>query len=131
MDTPTSAEGAIKSNANQSHACGALYYEMVSFDETLAQPRAPRSLGDLPLIVLSQGVEPSAVEELGVSLESARAQRAAWDKLQEELARLSTRGERRVAKQSGHLIQIEQPEIVIEAIRDMVVAQRQVAAPSG
>ena len=131
VDIPPSAEGAIKSNANQSHACGALYYEMVSFDETLAQPRAPRSIGDLPLIVLSQGVEPSAVEELGVSLESARAQRAAWDKLQEELARLSTRGERRVAKQSGHLIQIEQPEIVIEAIRDMVVAQRQVAAPSG
>jgi hypothetical protein len=44
--------------------------------------------------------------------------------LQEELAGLSTRGERRVAEQSGHLIQIEQPEIVIEAIRDMVEAQR-------
>ena len=130
VDIPPSAEGAIKSNANQSHSCAALYYEIVSFEETLGQPRAPRSLGDLPLIVLSQGVEPYAVEELGVSLEEARRQRAAWDELQEELAGLSTRGERRVAKQSGHLIQIEQPEIVIEAIRDMVVAQRSVDVPN-
>jgi pimeloyl-ACP methyl ester carboxylesterase len=125
VDIPPAVEGPIKANANQSHACSALYYEMVSFQQALAQPRPPRSLGDLPLIVLSQGIEPYGAEELGVSLAEARAQRAAWDELQEELAGLSSVGERRIAEKSGHLIQIQQPEIVIEAIRDMVRAQRE------
>jgi pimeloyl-ACP methyl ester carboxylesterase len=48
---------------------------------------------------------------------------AAWDRIwrgfQEDLAERSTPGELRVAEESGHFIQWDQPELVIQAIRDL------------
>ena len=41
----------------------------------------------------------------------------AWEQMQEELSHLSTRGKRVVAKNSGHYIQLDRPELVIDAIR--------------
>jgi pimeloyl-ACP methyl ester carboxylesterase len=40
--------------------------------------------------------------------------------MQEELARLSTRGTQTIAKNSGHYIQLDRPDVVIDAIRKMV-----------
>ena len=117
---PHEAVGVMKANMNRSHACRAIGLEIESFHSALADPREPRSLGDLPLLVLSQGKPPVALDELGLSLENARARRAVWDGLQMELAALSSRGERRVALDSGHVIQIDQPALVIEAVGDMV-----------
>ena len=119
-DTTHEAAAAMRANVNRSHACRAIQLEILSFRAALAEPREPRSLGDLPLLVLSQGKPPEAMEELGLSLEQARARRATWDDLQIELAALSTRGERRVALASGHVIQMEQPAMVIEAVGQMV-----------
>ena len=117
---PPRAAAAMRANANRSHACRAIQLEILSFRSALAEPRAPRPLGNLPLLVLSQGKPPEAMEELGLSLEDARARRATWDELQIELAALSTRGERRLALESGHVIQMEQPAIVIDAVSEMV-----------
>ena len=119
-EMPHEAASAMKANMNRSHGCRAIGLEIESFHSALADPREPRSLGDLPLLVLSQGKPPVAMEELGLSLENARARRAAWDGLQMELAALSSRGERRVAVDSGHVIQMDQPALVIEAVGDMV-----------
>jgi pimeloyl-ACP methyl ester carboxylesterase len=58
------------------------------------------TLGDLPLIVL---------ESTGGD-----------DTLQTDLARLSTRGERIVAKHSGHNIHVEDPDLVVRSIRQVV-----------
>ena len=48
---------------------------------------------------------------------------AAWDRnrreLQEDLAKRSTHGEFRIADQSAYFIQLDQPELVIQAIRDV------------
>ena len=119
-DMPREVAGAMKANANRSHGCRAIALEIESFRSALADSKEPRSLGDLPLLVLSQGKPPEAMEDLGLSLDDARARRAEWDALQIELAALSSRGERRVALESGHVIQMEQPSMVIEAVRDMV-----------
>ena len=116
--------GPIKANANRSHNCQALYHEMLSFRSGLDSPFPPRSLGDLPLIVLSQGREPRAVPELGLSVEAARERRAVWDALQQELAALSTQSERRIAEKSGHLIHLEQPALVIESVTELVTRIR-------
>lgn len=43
-----------------------------------------------------------------------------WRELQQDLARRSLKGQFRVADQSGHFIQIDQPELVVQAIRDLV-----------
>jgi len=110
----------IRANVYQSHACGAMLDESRSFHGEVFDADPPCSLGDLPLVVLSQGNEPEGIEAFGLSDEMAREQRAIWDVLQEELTALSTRGQRRVATESGHVIQLEQPQLVIDAIIGMV-----------
>jgi pimeloyl-ACP methyl ester carboxylesterase len=47
-----------------------------------------------------------------------------WQQLQRELARLVPGGRLVVATESGHDIQHEQPELVLDAIRDVVLAVR-------
>jgi pimeloyl-ACP methyl ester carboxylesterase len=79
-----------------------------------------RSLGDLPLIVLSRTTSdfPAGPRTLDDTLEVERMG------LQRDLAALSSRGVVRVAKQSGHNIHIEDPAFVIAAINDVVHAAR-------
>jgi hypothetical protein len=45
---------------------------------------------------------------------------ALWQELQTELAALSTRGTQRVAEGGGHYVQNDRPELVINAIADVV-----------
>ena len=75
---------------------------------------AHRSLGDMPLIVLTAG-------RLAVSrTESAtEAQQTAWSQMHDEIAALSSRGRRRTID-CGHNIQLEQPRAVTVAIEEVV-----------
>jgi hypothetical protein len=50
--------------------------------------------------------------------------------MQEELAHLSTRGTQTVAKNSAHYIQIDRPDVVIDAVRNVVEQARQAPSPS-
>jgi pimeloyl-ACP methyl ester carboxylesterase len=82
---------------------------------------------NLPLIVLGRGMPAPRRARDGSSSATNRMseqQFAAWDgiwkELQQDLANRSTQGEFRLAGKSGHFIQRDQPELVIEAIRDMV-----------
>ena len=73
---------------------------------------------ELPLIVLGHGKPYPRTAQM------TEDQFAAWDRiwtvLQEDLARRSTHGEFRPAAQSGHFIQRDQPDLVIQAIRDLL-----------
>jgi pimeloyl-ACP methyl ester carboxylesterase len=82
---------------------------------------ASTSLGDLPLIVLSHG-QPMAMP--GLSDEVNQANEQVWQELQAELAGLSSRGRLVVAENSGHYLQLEQPQLVIDAIAEVVTAAR-------
>lgn len=93
--------------------------ETESLEKNLTEVRAANvtSLGNIPLIVLSRGVwDPLP----GVS--EAENQRAwqAWQAMQSELAELSTNSKQVIAEQSGHFIQLQQPQLVIDAIRELV-----------
>jgi len=112
---------ALLANMNQSHTCSSMYWEMESFAGEVRDKTSPASLGDIPLVVLSQGEEPKANENYGITLEQAIAQRDAWNILQQELSDLSSNGRRFIAKKSGHIIQLNQPEIVIEKVGELVV----------
>jgi pimeloyl-ACP methyl ester carboxylesterase len=103
--------------------------ELKSFPESAAQAAATGTLGDMPLAVLSHDPDkPSA--ELPPDL--AKPTNDAWEKMQEELAHLSTRGTQMIAKNSGHYVQIDRPEIVIDAVHNVVEQARaaQSAAPA-
>jgi pimeloyl-ACP methyl ester carboxylesterase len=82
---------------------------------------------NLPLIVLGRGMPSPRKARDGSDSSTNRMteeQFAAWDRtwrgFQEDLAKRSTHGEFRPAEKSGHFIQRDQPQLVIEAIRDIV-----------
>jgi pimeloyl-ACP methyl ester carboxylesterase len=102
--------------------------EMKAFSESAAQTAATGSLGDIPLAVLSH--DPGkASSELPPDL--AKSTNEVWEKMQEELSHLSTRGTQTIAKNSAHYIQIDRPDVVIDAIRNVVGQVRQIAAAAG
>lgn len=72
------------------------------------------SLGNLPLVVVSRG-RAQAPADLPPVLVTQREQ--TWQQMQCELALLSSRSVHLIAEHSGHLINEEQPDMVIEAIR--------------
>jgi pimeloyl-ACP methyl ester carboxylesterase len=99
--------------------------ELQGLDETHAQLRAANitSLGDIPLIVLRHGQE----QPMMVSPEVTAALEETFERLQHEMAGLSSNGRLVVAEQSGHAIHLDQPELVIIAIKEVVMAARKPA----
>lgn len=81
---------------------------------------SPHPLGTIPVIVLSAGKDD--FEDAPEA--SAEAQRAEFDRGQHALARLSTNSRRIIATASGHRIHLEEPDLVIEAIRQVLEASR-------
>jgi pimeloyl-ACP methyl ester carboxylesterase len=77
-----------------------------------AQAGAVTSLGDLPLVVLSGDHHASNYAD--------------W---QRDLPQLSSRGRQLVASGCGHWIHLERPELVIQAIREVVGAARSDSEP--
>jgi pimeloyl-ACP methyl ester carboxylesterase len=83
----------------------------------VALRRAP--LRPMPLVVLAHGrPEPSPPGWPGEEVERL------WQQLQRELAQLVPGGRLVVATESGHNIQDDQPELVLDAIGDVVQAVR-------
>ena len=80
------------------------------------QGRAVTSLGDLPMVVLA--AEESLLRmpqtELGMHMSKV------WHELQRDLSRLSSNSKFIVIEDSGHFIQIDKPQAVIDAIREVV-----------
>jgi pimeloyl-ACP methyl ester carboxylesterase len=91
--------------------------ELKSISESAAQAAATGTLGDLPLAVLT--ADPDQPQpDLPEDLEKPTS--AAWQQMQRELAQLSTRSTHVIAKNSGHYIQLDRPDLVIEAVRNVV-----------
>src|SRR5215475_9428199 len=90
--------------------------------EELAGLRAERAksqhpLGDMPLIVLTRGKS----EEEGPD---GKAFEAEHRRDHEAMAAMSRNGKLIVAEHSGHHVQIDEPELVIKAIRDTLAGTR-------
>jgi pimeloyl-ACP methyl ester carboxylesterase len=64
---------------------------------------APGPFGDLPLVTISSTDPPERTRQR-----------------QEALVRLSTRGSHVVASNSGHWIPLDQPDVVVDAIKDVL-----------
>jgi pimeloyl-ACP methyl ester carboxylesterase len=93
-----------------------------SENEELAGLRAGRAktrylLGDLPLVVLARGrAEESGADSTALEADHRSGMAA--------VAAMSRRGRLIIAPRSGHHIQLEQPELVIDAISDVLKAAR-------
>jgi pimeloyl-ACP methyl ester carboxylesterase len=97
--------------------------EMAVANDHFAAVRAAHitSLGDIPLIVLSHGKE---LPMPGLPPEAIHEFDQTFQQMHVELTALSSKGKRIIAEQSGHYIQFDQPELVIESIREVVEAVR-------
>ena len=95
--------------------------EIKAFPESASETAATGSLDDLPLAVLSRDPDKPSSE---LPPEIAKPTNEAWQRMQVELSHLSTRGTQTVAKNSAHYIQIDRPDVVIDAIRNIVEQAR-------
>ena len=91
--------------------------------ESIAEVRALHitSFGDLPLSVLSAGLD------FQIPFLSEAENQQYWEEaraMQSELAALSAMSKQTIAEHSGHEIQFDQPDLVINAILEMVDALR-------
>jgi pimeloyl-ACP methyl ester carboxylesterase len=88
----------------------------------IRQAAAAQPLPAVPLAVLAKG-QPFGLSEdqLGFPPEALEL---AWRAAQERLATLVPRARYTVAAESGHYIQLQQPALVIEAVRQVVVGVR-------
>lgn len=87
--------------------------------------RHDHDLGDLPLVVISRG---QAQAPIGWSPELQTQREQVWRQMQRELAALSSRSVHLIAERSGHLVHKEQPDIIVEGIRQAVSLVRNLDA---
>jgi pimeloyl-ACP methyl ester carboxylesterase len=110
---PPTVQPAAEAQFYQTRHCQTLYNETAAQEESLAQVRAARHpLGNLPLVVLTRGIpdlDPQGERD--------------WQALQRDLAGLSTNSEHIIATHIGHNIQLEQPELVIAAIKQVLTGK--------
>ena len=86
----------------------------MDFVRSREQLRAIHFLGDLPVVVLASGV---FLRETPTRPEAGSRLHEMWQDLQRDLANLSSNGIYRVIESSGHFIQRDRPEAVVDAIR--------------
>jgi pimeloyl-ACP methyl ester carboxylesterase len=83
--------------------------EGTGMPQSFMQASAVTTFGDLPLIVLSRGLDPDRD----------------WQAMQTDLLHLSSHSQQVFADKSGHNIQLDQPEAAVAAIVQMVAQLRQ------
>ena len=99
--------------------------EGVDLDQVLAQVKAAHWRTNIPLYVLARGrVDPYPPDW---SAERIAKREQAWREMQEDHARRSSNGKLIVAEKSGHDIQEEQPELVTDAVRQVITVVRDTA----
>ena len=110
----------------QSKNFNAIVGELESFDESAKQVRAAGILDNKPLVVLTAGknIDDSQKRE-GTSKKDFEDFRTLWvNDLQMREAHLSTRGNRIIVPDSGHMIPYERPDTIVSAVRDVCAAVR-------
>jgi len=93
--------------------------EAIDFNRSVAQVRAVNWHSNIPLIVLTRGsatLNPNdyAIPSLAPKFEQIRVE------LQKELVGRSFRGKQVIAEKSGHNIHRDQPDLVINVIREVI-----------
>ncbi len=97
------AKAYLRATYNLSHALDTVARESDAFNHDIDSDELPAPLGNLPLIVVAAG-DPH---------------RTAMMPLQKELAALSTQGKLIVAEDSDHNIHADQPQLIVDAVKDL------------
>ncbi|MBE9156914.1 alpha/beta hydrolase [Nodosilinea sp. LEGE 06152] len=125
FDSLPMAAGIFQKLPSSTRSLAKAFYSQTQFAKTFAQEsaavsvsmnqmeqkRQTKSFPDIPLVVLSAGkLDFDITQEVREKLQALHA----------DLANESPQGVHIVAKESGHIIQLDKPEFVIDAIRQVV-----------
>jgi pimeloyl-ACP methyl ester carboxylesterase len=97
-------------------------YERVDFDKALDEVAANRSIQPMPLVVLTADKPYPAPTQPGLPADLSDVTREAQDVSQRQVAMLVPGAEHITETHSGHDIMLENPELVSDAILDVVEA---------
>jgi pimeloyl-ACP methyl ester carboxylesterase len=97
------------------------YAQWAAFPESATEVRNLGPLGDLPLVVISRDPKRKP-DNPNDPLFSKKEQR--WQNMQRRLAEFSTNSTQVTARDSGHSVPQQRPDVVIEGIRKVVEAAR-------
>ena len=106
------AKAYLRVTYHLSHSLETVSQESDAFNFDINADQPPSTLGDLPLIVLAAG----------------ETERETRTQLQRELAALSTNSELIVAGDSGHNMHADQPQLVIDAVTELVLLAQSMRA---
>ncbi len=81
-----------------------------------------RHLGNLPVRIITRGIAPDYVSA-GISEEGGRKLEEIWQTGQRQLLDISSDSEQVIAEASGHMIIHDQPELVVDKIRELLPSQ--------
>ena len=96
----------------------AMVSEESSFDDSVDQVRGAGTLGNKPVVVLTAG---AFVDIPAVPKQDSDEFFASWvGELQPRLAHLSSRGRQVVLLNSHHLIPLEQPQAIVNAVQEVI-----------
>jgi pimeloyl-ACP methyl ester carboxylesterase len=108
---PASLQAAAIARLNRADFCGTAQAETAGLELTAAALQAQlEALDDLPLVVIQAG---QRAPDDWPSTE-------AWTVAQQRLAALSTRSQWVTADSSGHYVQLDQPNVVVDAITQVL-----------
>jgi pimeloyl-ACP methyl ester carboxylesterase len=118
-ELPAELQPTARAIGLYSRAYDWLYDEGPAIEASAALMRAAPPLSNIPLVVLSAHYR--ATPPRGLTVEQMEQ---VWMGLQQELASLLPGSKHVIAEESGHFIMLDQPELVIDAIREVVDAAR-------
>lgn len=104
----------------------AMINELASLNDSLAQAQEVDTLGDIPLVVIAHGVKlgdmmtDEDLAAMGVTREIMDTYEALWRGFQEDYLTYSTDSTLVIADQSHHYVYVTQPDLVVEAIQELI-----------
>lgn len=102
--------------------------EGVDWEAACALVRAADWRSEIPLVVLTRGREEDWCKIAPEDVETVKKMGQVFRELQADLTRHSSNSKQIIAEKSGHHIQADQPELVIDTIRQVIKTVRQKAS---
>lgn len=116
-NVPPEAQAALSNNLLHTKSIVTGRSEFRSLGQSVIEVANAAPITQIPLIVLSRGRREWPEGPDG------DAQEVTWRAQQIELSKLSNRGKQRIALNSGHHIQLDEPDVVADAVRELIRAK--------
>lgn len=120
-------------NAYMATSLAAVLRELAGANATLTTSGHFRNLGDRPIVVLTaaKALSDETLKDLKMSRADADRLSVVWRRMHDEETAWSSRGRQIVVPDASHYIQFDRPDVVIEAVQEVIREVREPpAAPA-